>query len=147
MASSEEEELVCADLRCMNGDPGSTVYNDFWKELDSLFTEYQAAVHERRHGNVLYLPFAISIRELIDRVKMRKPDIKIHSEQWVRLQFQPKNPLSLSHTSRFDIKYQVQRRQLRANHDDSKYVFHQQRYAKEFAVKYRDQYIFVSADD
>ena len=68
----------------MNGDPGSFVFEDFWKEINSLFTEYQAAVHERRHSNVLYLPFAISVRELIYKVKKRKPDIRTPSEEWVR---------------------------------------------------------------
>ena len=38
-------------------------------------------------------------------------------------------------------------RHLWANHDDAKYVFHQQRYLKEFAIKFRDHCIFVSADD
>ena len=56
-------------------------------------------------------------------------------------------PGGLAYTVRLDIKYQVQRRQLQANHDDAKYVFYQQRYAKEFTIKYRDHCIFVSADD
>ena len=61
----------------------TVLFNYFWKEIDSLFTEYQAAVHERRHYNVLYLPFAIGVRELIDKVKRRKPDIRTPSEEWV----------------------------------------------------------------
>ena len=137
-------------MRLFNGKPGSTIYQEFWDEVQSLFDEYTASVQERRHGTVLYLPFAISVRELIERVKKRKPDVKTPSEEWVRLQFQPKNPCSLAsmaHTGRFDIKYQVQRRQLRGNHDDSKYVFHQQRYIKEFAIRYRDHTILISADD
>ena len=149
LASHEDEGLV-QDMRSINGKVGSTVFDEFWDEVQALFDEYTASVQERRHGSVLYLPFAISIRELMERVKKRKPDIKVPSAEWVRLQFQPKNPCSLAamaHTGRFDIKYQVQRRQLRANHDDAKYVFHQQRYLKEFAVKFREHTIMVSADD
>ena len=131
--SSNGDSGLLEDMRILNGKQGSTAFNEFWDEVQSLFDEYTASVQERRHGSVLYLPFAISIRELMERVKKRKPGIKVPSPEWVRLQFQPKNPCSLRamcHTGRFDIRYQVQRRQLRANHDDAKYVFHQQRYLK-----------------
>ena len=42
----------------------------------------------------------------------------------------------------FTLPYQIQ-----ANHEDSKYVFHQQRYLREFAVKFRDHWSLISADD
>ena len=150
MILSHDDHALVQDMRLFNGKEGSTVFDEFWNEVQSLFDEYIASVHERRHGSVLYLPFAISIRELIERVKRRKPDVKVPSEEWVRLQFQPKNPCSLAamaHTGRFDIKYQVQRRQMRGNHDDSKYVFHQQRYFREFAVRYNTHTTLISADD
>lgn len=36
---------------------------------------------------------------------------------------------------------------MRSQHEDAKYVFHQQRYFKEFAVKYSKHCTFVSGDD
>ena len=134
----------------MNGKPDSTQFDDFWNEVHALFEEYQAAVHERRHESVLYLPFAISIRELIERVKKRKPEIAVPSAEWVRLQFSPKNPYcenAMKHTGRFPIKFIVQRRQMRSEHGDSKYAYVQYQYGKEFAVKFKDDCIMVCADD
>ena len=99
------------DLRKLNGRPKSSKYDDFWEEIQTLFNEYQTAVHERRHGNESYLPFAISIRELVDRVKRRRPDIAVPSHEWVRLQFSPTNPhadSAMKYTARFEIKYMAQ---------------------------------------
>ena len=59
---------ILIDLRRLNGRPKSPKYDDFWEEIQTLFNEYQTAVHERRHGNESYLPFAISIRELVDQL-------------------------------------------------------------------------------
>ena len=119
-------------------------------EVAYLFEEYQTAVHERRHGDTSYLPFAISIRELIERVKRRKPAILSPSEEWVRLQFNPSNPYSnnaLKHTGRFPIKYMVQRRQMRSDHVDSKYACVYFAYLKEFAVKYQENAMIGFLDD
>ena len=63
------------DLRALNGDPKSAKFDEFWNEIEILFNEYQTAVQERRHGSTAYLPFAISIRELVERIKIRKPGI------------------------------------------------------------------------
>ena len=60
----------------------STKFNEFWEEV-ILFNEYQTAVQERKHSGVKYLPFVISIRELIEHVQKRKPGILIPSEEWV----------------------------------------------------------------
>ena len=112
MSSGDDGRLL--DFRTTNGNFGSTVFDAFWDEVQQLFNEYTLSVHERRHETYLYLPFAISIRELIDRIKERKHEIKVPSEEWVRLQFQPRNPSSevaFSYASRFPIKFQDQRRQ------------------------------------
>ena len=72
-----------------------------------MFNEYQAAVQERRHSGVLYLPFTISIRELVERVVKRRPGIDVPSLEWVRLQLTPTNPYTnsaLKYTSRFKFK-------------------------------------------
>ena len=60
----------------------STKFNEFWEEV-ILFNEYQTAVQERKHSGVKYLPFVISIRELIEHVQKRKPGILTPSEEWV----------------------------------------------------------------
>ena len=49
---------------------GSAKFDEFWAEVDKLFDEYTASVHERRSNTGLYLPFAISIGDLIKRVKV-----------------------------------------------------------------------------
>ena len=147
---SSDEDGLLLDFRATNGNIGSTVFDDFWDEIQKLFDEYTLSVHERRHEMHLYLPFAISIKELIDRVKERNLGIKVPSAEWIRLQFQPKNlssEVAFSYTGRFAIKFQVQRRQLRATHVDSKYVYHQQRYLKEFATWFNRNCKFISADD
>ena len=61
---------------------------------------YLPNIHEQRHQTCLYLPFAISVRELVDRVK-----------QPIQHQHQISNTTAT-----------------RANHEDNR-VFHQQRYA------------------
>ncbi|CAG8813149.1 19608_t:CDS:2, partial [Racocetra persica] len=59
------------------------------------------AVHDRCHGITLYMPLFISIRDLKDTIVSRLNQKKnenlieeflIPSEQWIALQFYPKNP-------------------------------------------------------
>ena len=89
--SQTEKLQLLLDLRKLNGNPKSTKYDEFWEEINILFNEYQTAVQERRHDNIAYLPFTISIRELIERVQKRKPGILTPSEEWVRLKLCPEN--------------------------------------------------------
>ena len=58
------------------------------------------AVNERRHGSILYMPLALSVRDLyeiiVERLKIAHDDpfpstIHIPSEEWIRLQFNPTN--------------------------------------------------------
>ena len=84
--SEQDEPDILLDLRVLNGKPNSTKYDEFWDEIQALFNEYETAVHERRHGNILYLLFAISVCELVDRVKSRKPNIDVPSTEWVHWQ-------------------------------------------------------------
>ena len=49
---------------------------------------------ERRQCDIAYLPFAISIRALIEQVQKRKHGTLTPSEEWVRLQFCPENYLT-----------------------------------------------------
>ena len=142
--ASNDEEGIITDLRRLNRKK-VTNFGEFWDEVDKLFSEYGASVHERRHGTFLYLPFAISVRELVERIEKRRSEIAVPSEEWVRLQFSPTNSRhrsALSYTGRFNIKFQVQRRQMRPHHDDSKYVYHQQQYLKEFAIRFKENCSF-----
>lgn len=47
---------VLIDLRKLNGNPTSTHFDDFWAEL-SLFLEEVTPAVDRRHGEVLHMPF------------------------------------------------------------------------------------------
>ena len=142
---------VILDLRVLNGQPGSTRFDLFWNECQKFFDEHVAAVSERRHGEYLYLPFAISVEDLLQQVKARLPvDTPIPSSEWLRLQFWPTDPYTaraLHHTGRFGIKFKVQSRLIRADHPDAKYAAMQYKYLKHFAVKHQKYCLMISLDD
>ena len=52
---------IILDLRRMNGKIKSSVFDLFWDELKLYLDETTLAVDERRHGEVIHMPFAISI--------------------------------------------------------------------------------------
>lgn len=108
---------IMLDLRKLNGNPKSTLFDDFWLELSAFLEEVNPAVDDRRHGETLHMPIAVSIRHLreviVERLKLKFPgeEKPIPSEEWVRLQFWPKNPFchsALRHTGRVDVKLSVQ---------------------------------------
>ena len=94
----------------------------------------------RRHGVSRICEF-LSIPDLIKKVALRLPsDTKIRSEATVRYAFAPPNMhfrTSKYYTGIVNLKYVVQRRQLRAFHTD----------ARELAVIYREDSVFLSCDD
>ena len=47
LAGSEDD--IITNLRKLNGKKG-TKFEEFWNEVDILFSEYEASVHERRHA-------------------------------------------------------------------------------------------------
>jgi hypothetical protein len=108
---------------------------------------------------MMFMPIAISIRELRENITERlqiKHDeetfstIPIPSEEWIRLQFWPKNiyaKTSMQYTGRFEISYKVQSRLLRKSHPDAHYCAALFRYTRLFAIKYREFTCFISADD
>ena len=52
-----------------------------------------AVLHERSLETVMYMAKAISVRDLVEQVTKKCSDgTPIPFEQWVRLQFCPKNP-------------------------------------------------------
>ena len=153
-----DEPEILLDMRKLNGKPNSTTFDAFWNEVALYVEELTPAVDDRRHGSVLHMPISISIGDLRDTIAHRllskheeedaQPEVP--STEWIRLQFAPRNPYatsSLRHTGRLDIKFAVQQRQLCKEHVDSKYVMMLLKYAKEFAVRFRDVVTMVCVDD
>ena len=63
------------DLGRSNGKPN---FDTFWCELQSYLDEINPAVDERRHGDTLHMPFAISVRHLqeiiFERLQQKFPN-------------------------------------------------------------------------
>ncbi len=106
----------------------------------------------------MYMPVAISIRDLresiIERLQTKYSEdfslISIPSEEWIRLQFWPKNihaKTAMQYSGRFRISYKVQSRLLRKSYPDAHYCAALFRYTKLFAIKFRNFTCFISADD
>ncbi len=53
-----DDPQMVMDLRRMNGKP---IFDAFWQELQLYLDETNLAVDERRHGDVLHMPLAISV--------------------------------------------------------------------------------------
>ena len=85
----EDPELV-VDLREMNKRQ-SNKFSVFWEKM-KLYLDESTSVHERRHGLVTYMAKAVSVRDLVQEVSKMCPGHPVPSEQWVRLQFCPRNP-------------------------------------------------------
>jgi len=151
-----DDPEIIMDLRQMNGNPKATTFDVFWQELQLYLDEVTLAVDERRHGNILHMPLAISIRNLREiitaRLKEKFPSSlpPIPSQEWLRLQFWPSNQFTnraVRHTGRFKVKFGVQVRQLRKEHPDQHYVSALLKYAKCFAIKYQLKLLMLSVDD
>lgn len=118
----------------------STLFDKFWEELDLYLVVINPACDDRRHGNILHMLIAISVRNLCDIIEehlksKNSEEVNIPSREWVRLQFSPCNPYALNsirYTGRFEVKYAVQRWQIHNSHPDSKYVIVMLKYAKEY---------------
>jgi hypothetical protein len=112
-----EDPGILVDLRHTSPDNKKDSFRPFFQECEKYLSEdVGVAVQERRHGEMLYLAKAISIKDLHMRVKERMPnDAKIPSVKWLRYQFQPMNPRA--NTSKYykgdiNIKMMVQKRQV-----------------------------------
>ena len=149
LAESDDPDLFY-DMRKLNGRATDESLNPFWDELWKFLDE-SSIVDDRRHGEVTYLPLAISISDLIRQIKERLPEgTKCPSESWVRLQFWPTNPYhtsAVNYTERFPVKYSVQQRLLRKKHIDSKYCAKILQYIKEMAVRFNTESLMLSLDD
>src|SRR5205814_3229175 len=105
------------------------------------------------------MPLALSVRDLreiiVERLKIIHNNplpstIHIPSQEWIRLQFCPTNATttrSIHHTSRFNVKFQVQSRLLRKNSDDAHYCAALFRYLREFCIQYKQWTCLISVDD
>ena len=106
---------------------------------------------ERRHTNITHMARAISARDLLEQVSSRcPPNTPIPSQSWLSLQFWPKSIHSHSkihYTGRFNVKYMVQARQFRKDHEDSHYAAAVFGYQREYAVMMREESGFVCLDD
>jgi hypothetical protein len=108
---------------------------------------------------MMFMPVAISIRELRETILELLQNnhhiedfsiISIPSEEWIRLQFWPKNiyaKTAIQYSGRFRISYKVQSRLLQKSHPDAHYCAALFRYIRLFAIKFRKFTCFISADD
>ena len=140
---------VVDDLRHHNRGRVSK-YDQFWEQCRKYFAE-STAVDERRHDEVLHLAKAISARDLLEQVAAMCPEgTPVPSEQWLRLQFWPKNKTTksaLQYTGKLDVKYMVQARQTRKWHEGTLYCACLFRYLKEDAVTFKQYTNLVFMDD
>ena len=151
VALDAQDPDIVFDLRHLN-EGRQSQYDQFWEECRKFIEDQAlAAADDRRHGQVVHMAAAISVRDLIEQVAKRLPeDCPIPSESWVRLQFCPKNALyssAVNYTGKLDIKHMVQARQLSHDHPDGHYAAAIFRYLKEFAAKFRNICSLVCLDD
>ncbi|PKY22926.1 hypothetical protein RhiirB3_504468, partial [Rhizophagus irregularis] len=154
MLDTQDPDIII-DLRKIINEKG-TKFDVFWNEMQDYFNEVTPAVHDRRHTSTLYMPIAISVKDLVQIIIERLEnkygtipnDIEIPSTEWVRLQFWPKTEFSENqYTGRFQIRYMIQARQIRKSHIDSHYCSALWRYLREFAIKFKEYTTLICADD
>lgn len=146
-----EDPEIITDLRQHNKGQPSKYHIFFDHAKQYLENVVETAVDDRRHDRFTHLAQALSVPDLLRQVKDSCPqDTPIPSDQWLRLQFAPKNAStynSLQYTGSLKVKFQVQSRQLRKSHADAHYASAIFRYLKDFAVKFRNFCVFVAMDD
>jgi predicted RNA-binding Zn ribbon-like protein len=49
----------------------AALFDDFWAELSAFLEEINPAVDDRRHGETLHMPVAVSIRHLREVIEER----------------------------------------------------------------------------
>lgn len=147
-----EDPNTVIDLRSLNSSTDRAKFDVFWDHCAQVLEEsVGTAVDDRRHGDVVHLAQAISVRDFRDQVVQRCPEgTPVPSHEWLRLQFWPKSKQSkrsTHYTGRLNVKFMIQRRQWRKHHDDAHYAAAIYRYEREFAVKFRELTNFVCIDD
>ena len=149
LLDSDDPKLIL-DLRKNNGRVEDPKFEPFWDEAKKYFDE-KSVVHERRHTEIVYMPFAVSVRDFRQQILSRMPENSVApSESWIRLNFYPSNSYvnaAAQYTGRFQVKRAVQQRLLRVQHEDADYAFYQYTLLKNFAVKWRDHCHMQCLDD
>lgn len=150
LLNSDDPDLLL-DYRSLNGKDIDTKFGVFFEETGKFFDEQLLQVNERRHGEELYLPMAISVEDLRDRISARVPEgTPIPSSETLRLQFQPSSSFqksALKYSGRFNVKFRVQTRLARVSHIDARYVATAFKYLKSFCVANREITNFICLDD
>ena len=152
MDMEPEDPNTVIDHRSLNSSTGRAKYDVFWEHCSRVLNDSVGiAVDDQRHSSVVHLAKAISIRDFRDQVEKSFPvGTPIPSLEWIRLQFWPKSPQSKQschYTGCLDVKFAVQRRQWRLQHEDAHYAAALFRYEREFVIKFCDNCIFVCLDD
>ena len=57
---------ILLDLQKLNGNIKVTLFDDFCTELSLFLEEVIPAVDDQRHGEMLHMPIAVSVRHLRD---------------------------------------------------------------------------------
>ena len=154
-ALEHEDAEITWDLRLSN--KGRPEKYEAFLQLAIQYIEniVGTAVDERRHdtlheGNVItHMATALNARTLYDEIcKICPPDTPVPSIQWLKLQFWPQTAAQTkTHTGKLGIKYMIQSRQIRMNHIDTHYASAVFKYHREMACKYREDAMYICADD
>ena len=128
-----EDPNTIIDLHSLNSSAGRAKYEVFWDHCSQVLNEsIGTAVDDRRHGQVVHLAQAISIRDFRDQVEKHCPaGTPIPSLEWIRLQFWPKSKQS-KQSCHYTGRLAIQRRQWRKEHFDAHYAAAIFRYEREF---------------
>ena len=146
-----EDPDIVTDFRELQKGKASK-FDRFWDECTRfLQEEVGLAVDDRRHSQITHIAHALSVRDLREQVASRCPaDTPIPSRSWIALQFWPRNAHAKArahYTGRFAVKYMIQARQFRKEHEDSHYAAAIFRYQREYAIMLRDASLFICMDD
>lgn len=106
-ALSMEDPDIIIDLRELNTNGRDRFAISCQK--CSQYLSMCTAVQERRHGSVVFMAKAISVRDLVQEVSKLCPDnTPIPSQSWVKSNFCPRNPRTEAakrYTSRLEAKH------------------------------------------
>ena len=144
------ETGLLSDLRKLNAGRPTGSFDVFFEKLGGIIDEVTAA--DERRQNVSHMSEWLSLNDLIDRAKcLCPPEAFIPSKALVRLKFAPRNPYlksALNFTSKLEVQYKIQRRQLRVSHPDAHYCAAQFKYLKQLAIHYKsEKSILMLCDD
>ena len=134
------------DLRKLNSHPKKKTFDSFWHELQKYIHEF-AAVDERKHSDILYLPVATSIENLCQIILDRHPvRSTAPSISWLYMDFCPSSQYHNSashHTGRFNLQQWL----VWAQHPDAYYCATLFKFQKIMAVKYCEYASVFLVDD